>query len=200
MPIRTVKTAEERKKEIIETAGGLFLSKGYMNTTVEDVIRETGIAKGTFYYHFPSKDELLRSVLESRLEALERQALQIAGHPGWNADEKLRAVLQAIFSSGEAGREQESPGNPELDTVMHVRLTQMFYDKMETALVLIVEQGIREGLYSVPSPREVTILLLRGITGYVQHHLSRPSDSESRGDMMAVIDYVLRSALRRKNE
>ncbi|AIQ63197.1 hypothetical protein PSTEL_08915 [Paenibacillus stellifer] len=199
MPIRTVKPAEDRKKEIIGAAGRLFQTKGYVNTTVEDVIRETGIAKGTFYYHFPSKETLLCSVLETRLDELERNVVQIAGHSEWNAEQKLQETLKAIFASGEADRQKNGAGEYGIDPIVHVKLTRMFHQKLEPSLVRIVEQGTQEGAFHVPYPREVTVLLLHGITAYVQDHLSMPDDQVLFRQMMSVIDYVLKSTLHINN-
>ena len=44
------KTKEERRNEIIETAGKLFEEKGYEQTQVQDIVNEIGVAKGLFYY------------------------------------------------------------------------------------------------------------------------------------------------------
>ncbi len=46
--MRIIKEYEERRKEILETAERLFLTKGYTKTTVNDILKEIGIAKGTF--------------------------------------------------------------------------------------------------------------------------------------------------------
>ena len=46
--MRIIKEYEERRKEILETAERLFLTKGYTKTTVNDILKEIGIAKGRF--------------------------------------------------------------------------------------------------------------------------------------------------------
>ena len=46
--MRIIKEYEERRKEILETAERLFLTKGYTKTTVNDILKEVGIAKGRF--------------------------------------------------------------------------------------------------------------------------------------------------------
>ncbi|MBM9576337.1 TetR/AcrR family transcriptional regulator [Leptospira sp. 201903070] len=48
-----------RKEDILQCARKFFFSKGYDSTSVNDIIDELGIAKGTFYHHFNSKEELL---------------------------------------------------------------------------------------------------------------------------------------------
>ena len=61
--MRIVKEYEERRKEILETAERLFLTKGYTKTTVNDILKEIGIAKGTFYHYFKSKEEVMDEII-----------------------------------------------------------------------------------------------------------------------------------------
>ena len=56
---RIVKKPEERRQEIIEAARELFQAKDYEKTTMRDVMDKLGIAKGTIYHYFRSKEDLL---------------------------------------------------------------------------------------------------------------------------------------------
>lgn len=56
---RVVKPAEERRKEILEAALRLFARRGFTDTTVEDVANAVGVAKGTIYVYFDTKEHLL---------------------------------------------------------------------------------------------------------------------------------------------
>ena len=49
---------KDTRKLITDTAMDLFKEKGYENTSVNDICKACKISKGTFYYHFPNKDEL----------------------------------------------------------------------------------------------------------------------------------------------
>ncbi|MBW1722439.1 MAG: TetR/AcrR family transcriptional regulator [Deltaproteobacteria bacterium] len=53
-----------RKKDILEAATLLFSRKGFRETSMSDLCRMTGVAEGTIFYHFKSKEELFISVLE----------------------------------------------------------------------------------------------------------------------------------------
>ena len=64
------KTKEERRNEIIETAGKLFEEKGYEQTQVQDIVNEIGVAKGLFYYYFKSKDEVMEELAVRYADAI----------------------------------------------------------------------------------------------------------------------------------
>ena len=62
--MRIVKEAEERKEEILDAAEKLFGTKGFDHTSTNDILEAVGIARGTLYYHFKSKEEILDGVIE----------------------------------------------------------------------------------------------------------------------------------------
>src|SRR5262245_26818389 len=62
--MRPVKSPAVRREEILAVASELFRSLGYQHTTVEAIIRQAGIAKGTFYYYFPSKADVLAAIAD----------------------------------------------------------------------------------------------------------------------------------------
>jgi len=68
-----------RKQKVIETAHQLFIEKGYIATSVQDILDGSGISKGTFYNYFPSKSELFIAIFRSFYKQIneEREALLI---------------------------------------------------------------------------------------------------------------------------
>lgn len=68
--------AKDTREKIIKTAWKLFYEEGFAETTINDIIREADISKGTFYYYFNSKDDLLGTlseVLDREYERLEKE-------------------------------------------------------------------------------------------------------------------------------
>ena len=57
--MRISKDYDVRKNEILDMAQKLFFEMGYEQTSVSNIIDAVGVAKGTFYYYFKSKEELL---------------------------------------------------------------------------------------------------------------------------------------------
>ncbi|MEW6553817.1 MAG: TetR family transcriptional regulator [Actinomycetota bacterium] len=58
----------DRRERIVANAAELFAAKGYHGTTVDEIVQATGIAKGTFYIYFDSKEEILVEVIKRLIE------------------------------------------------------------------------------------------------------------------------------------
>ena len=65
------------KKELLKIAYKLFMTKGYENTSVDEIIAEAKIAKGTYYYYFESKEATLEKVIEMMIEEECKKANEI---------------------------------------------------------------------------------------------------------------------------
>jgi AcrR family transcriptional regulator len=65
---------EATRQEILTAARSMFQEKGYDATSVDDLVLAANVAKGTFYYHFNSKDELLHALQEMVIDEFATQA------------------------------------------------------------------------------------------------------------------------------
>ncbi|MEG1678401.1 MAG: helix-turn-helix domain-containing protein, partial [Clostridia bacterium] len=62
--MRIVKEAKERENEILDAASILFSEKGFDGTSIADILLKVGIARGTLYYHFKSKEDMMDALIE----------------------------------------------------------------------------------------------------------------------------------------
>ena len=62
-----MRKGEKRKKELLKIAYDMFLTRGYENTSVDEIIEKAQIAKGTYYY-FKSKEQMLEEVIDMMIE------------------------------------------------------------------------------------------------------------------------------------
>ena len=53
----------ERRAQIIEAALACFTRKGYVHTTMDDIVAESGLSKGSIYWYFKSKDEVFKATM-----------------------------------------------------------------------------------------------------------------------------------------
>lgn len=159
--MRILKDPEERKSEILDAAEKLFTTKGYGETTILDILNEIGIAKGTFYYYFKSKEEVMDAVIARIVSADAAAAQRIADDPGLPAIDKLFRVLVAQRPRGGDVKEKmigqfHRPGNAE----MHQKSVVQSILHLTPVLTQIVEQGIRENVIAADYPRETVEFLL----------------------------------------
>lgn len=94
------KTKEERRNEIIETAGKLFEEKGYEQTQVQDIVNEIGVAKGLFYYYFKSKDEVMEELADRYADAIIDAVNKLIDKDITTFD-KINRIFQIFIDSAE---------------------------------------------------------------------------------------------------
>lgn len=93
---RKRKQPAERRSEIIRAALTLFAARGFAATKLDDVAAAAGIAKGTIYLYFETKEELFREVVRQELlPTLDRFEEAIAAHRG-SAGDLLRLLLARL--------------------------------------------------------------------------------------------------------
>ena len=90
------KSARNTRGRIIEAAWQLFYSQGYDNTTVEDIIQESGTSRGSFYHYFEGKDALLSSL--AYLFDEKYQQLMLTLDPETDSFEQLMFLNRELFS------------------------------------------------------------------------------------------------------
>lgn len=75
---------EITRQKVLDSARTLFYSRGYNNTSIDDILKASRIKKGNFYFHYPSKEDLGYAVIESYLKnevLLMDQVLEAPGSP-----------------------------------------------------------------------------------------------------------------------
>jgi AcrR family transcriptional regulator len=84
-PIGQMPSHQDSRKRLIQTALKLFASRGYHNTSIADILRQSGCKRGSLYYYFSSKEELGHAVIDEELRLLAEQGagshLQTNEHP-----------------------------------------------------------------------------------------------------------------------
>ena len=90
------KQRQEREELILQAAEEVLAEKGYFETSVDEIAARVGIAKGTVYLHFPSKEDLVVAILERNTQAVVElvEATVASAHSN---REKLEATLQVVY-------------------------------------------------------------------------------------------------------
>ena len=80
------------KRKIFETSMKLFAQKGYDATSIEEITATVGVAKGTLYYHFSSKEEIFNFLVDEGMKLL-KNSIDIKIAKASNTIDKLRAIV-----------------------------------------------------------------------------------------------------------
>lgn len=80
------------KRKIFDASMKLFAEKGYEGTSIEDITQEVGVAKGTLYYHFTSKEEIFQFLISEGMNLLEN-SIQIKIDKQKNYIDKIRSII-----------------------------------------------------------------------------------------------------------
>ncbi|WMM26332.1 TetR/AcrR family transcriptional regulator [Tissierella sp. MB52-C2] len=165
--MRDVKEPEVRRAEIMAAAAELFVTKGYLNTTTQDIIDELKISRGLLYYHFKNKEDILFCMVEKYSEPLLCQLKTLAYSEKKTAIEKVQQFIEVTLISPESitGEkiELQNSVNLEENRYMMDRFNHKFCNIVIEYFTHIIEQGNEEGVFHVAHPKETAAFL---ITGY----------------------------------
>lgn len=162
--MRIVKDYEERRKEILDITEKLFITKGYSKTTINDILKEVGIAKGTFYHYFKSKEEVLDSMINRMVENEYKVARSIANNKEITPPEKIFKILTNDGkSSSDIKKEVINELHSKENLELHIRTLIESISKLSPVMGEIVEEGIENNIFKTKFPQEyIEFLLILG--------------------------------------
>lgn len=116
LPVTRQRRKEARPQELLGAALELFVEKGFAATKTEDVASRAGVAKGTLYLYYPSKEELLKAVVRENLSALIAEGADIASSFEGTTHELLLVLMQTWW---------ERVGNTKASGIFKIIITEM---------------------------------------------------------------------------
>ena len=160
---RVIKHPDLRRSEILDQAFELFLSRGYDNTSLNDIIAEGGISKGAFYHYFRSKEELLAALADRFARITLAELEDVLNDSELNPLERLNAFL----AKGMQVKTELAPGAWAVFSALFRPENQGLYQRVITAsesffrpvLTKIITQGVKENIFHTPDPEGVADIL-----------------------------------------
>lgn len=153
-----MKKGERRKQDLLNIAYRMFIEKGYENTSVDDIIIEAGIAKGTYYYYFESKEATLEAVIEMMIEKAENIAKAALMNPV-AIPQKLASVVYAFQPNKDEIVITDVLERKE-NIVMHDKIGKKIVEVAVPILSDIVREGIAQGIFACTNVEERVKMLL----------------------------------------
>ncbi|WP_226580846.1 TetR/AcrR family transcriptional regulator [Halobacillus litoralis] len=152
------------KEKIINTSIHLFDKKGFTETSLQEIVEELGVTKGTFYYYFKNKQELLTDIHLEFIEFLLRNQNAILSDDTKDSEEKLRSMIYMVIHSIKDRkksariffREMRNIGSDYMEQIVQKR------DQFRVNLQTLVEDGVEKGEFEMDLDAD---MVTRGILG-----------------------------------
>lgn len=150
---------QEREALILQVAEDVLREKGYYATSIDEIAARVGIAKGTVYLHFASKEDLIVAISQRDLGQLIAEIREIADTTG-SARSKLEGILQALY--GNFVRRMQLLSGMFRDVSLHQlkmneRKIMDLLDRMTEIIRAILEEGKTTGEFTTDIPTPVMV-------------------------------------------
>lgn len=146
------------KQALLDTATELFYEQGYDNTSVNAIIGKVGVSKGAFYHYFKSKADVLEAVANRHIESEMKITREAAQDSCLNAVEKISMIINNVLVHKALNREEHRKLSGMLEHEGNIKFLRKIAENKIKMLHLpyrtIIEQGIREGSFTVSYPEE----------------------------------------------
>jgi AcrR family transcriptional regulator len=180
-----------RRAELVSAAAAVFAQRGVANTAVSEIVKAAGVAQGTFYLYFATKDDVLLAVVEQMVAALGEQIEAGAASPDSPAVERLLNLRDALggFEHDPAAVELAAFLHRPENRALHDRLTARLAERLVVIVEDIVVQGMAEGVFTVSDSHTAAWFVLGGLQ-------SIEASRTPATDMPAAIEAVTQLSLR----
>lgn len=156
------------KQKLMETGIQLFDQNGFKSTSVQDIVQLLGVTKGTFYYYFTSKEELLKDIHLSYIEELVRKQEVILKHTHTDCTKKLHEIIFMLISSIRTDRPSARIFSREMrhlsgNYIDEIKGKRNVFRKNTQKLI---EEGIRQGQFKSNLRADILTMGILGMTNW----------------------------------
>ncbi len=197
-PRRQSPAPERRRGDLLDAAAALFAAHGIEATSVAAIAEAAGVAKGSFYRYFASREELLAALkvrfVDDLLAAVTGFADRLVGGADdwWRlSDEFVAAMVTALFDRRDLIRVfSAQPSTPE-----NVALFTDTEERIDAFIAAGIEAGVATGEFRVADPAATATLLQHALFSTVEHAIvhGRGLDADR---LVAAMQRLTRAALR----
>ncbi len=153
-----MKKGERRKQELLKIAYRMFIEKGYENTSIDEIIAEAGIAKGTYYYYFESKEATLEAVIDMMIEEEIGRTKEVL-ETSLPVPQKLVSVIYSLRPAQDEQVIADALDATE-NIVMQEKVNRRIVEEALPLLTEVVKEGISQGIFECTNIEERVRMLL----------------------------------------
>jgi AcrR family transcriptional regulator len=193
--VRITKEYDERLNELLAAAQQLFFEKGYEKTSVSHIIDKVGVAKGTFYHYFKSKEELLDKLVDQFSTKAHAEIIKIIENKDLNAIEKFNRFATSMYAM-----KVENMGLMKMlmkvmykdeNLLLRHKIFMGNFNRLTPEYARLIKQGVEEGHFDTSDPEEMAEIILTW--GYTLNEMivGLLLETDEKPDNLAVIEKKL---------
>lgn len=147
---RAAARRKSRREALVDASLSVFMERGVSTASVDDIVERAGVAKGTFYLYFRTKDDAVNAVAERIVDSVAVAVEHAASEPGLSPIERLLSL------GGTVGQVAREPHERELIEVFHRPENRAIHDRLSERVMArllatvesIVADGIEQGFFA----------------------------------------------------
>lgn len=157
---RISKEPEVRKNELLDVSEALFMEKGYDKTSISDIVNRIGVAQGTFYYHFASKDAIVEALADRYVAKLIDILKTMIIDPDITALRKIEIITAKLFVLNQQNNYLMDFVHREKNAILHQKLVMKIFKIFTPKLEQLLEDGKRDSGFTIAYPHETAQMML----------------------------------------
>jgi AcrR family transcriptional regulator len=190
---RVAKTPAARREDLLDAGLAVFREKGMRTATVEDVTTRAGVAKGTIYLYFKTKEELGVALRERfALELLQRSEDVLAGLEAYDWEARAEALVRSVVTFSLERRELAElafhglppAGDGDVVAASERKVLALFRDT--------AARGAAAGRFDVSDPETTAALLFHGLHGALMDLAHGPGEADAERLVEAAAELLRR--------
>lgn len=189
--MRIVKEAAIRRNEILDAAESLFVTKGFDRTSTNDILERVGIARGTLYYHFKSKEDILNAMIGRITDTYVKRAAKVVEKKDVPVLRRLTEMMLALNVDSDLGHEILEQVHKPQNALLHQKMQEGLLAGILPLITGLIEEGIAQGICQTDYPAEAAEMMLM-YSGTVFDDLADYSEVERQKKIVAFIYHMER--------
>ena len=165
----------------------MFGTKGFDSTSTSDILNEIGIARGTLYYHFKSKEEILDAMISRMMTRMLEKAKAIAAQKNIPVLQRLTMMMLSLqVSDGNFEQELLKQMHKPQNALMHQKMEKSLLSGINPIIADLIKEGVEQGICQTDYPEEaaeMTFLYVNTVFDDLMEH----SEEEKQRKIAAFI-------------
>lgn len=156
-----------KREQILDAMQELLRTAKIQMISVSDIAKKAGIGKGSIYYYFSSKNEIIDAVIERSYSRVLEKGKQLASTSHMNAFQKMELIYRACLDSSLELKRQETLATfneLQQSAFIHQKFFSIIITSLKPILADIIRQGIEEGAIHCEYPEETAQIVLTVLT------------------------------------